>query len=148
MAFCLERIIQKSQSRKNYFQSLLAIDCLGKEVTSYALDGYAEKAYDFASDLIRQLSADLKGIDDILSHRSKKSMAIHSAKTKTREKEHHKTEDLVYMSPVTADLVDTVLNVAKYDCNVIIQGETGVGKEKVLIFSTGTAREKESRASR
>lgn len=36
------------------------------------------------------------------------------------------------MSPVTADLVDTVLNVAKYDCNVIIQGETGVGKEKVL----------------
>ena len=34
------------------------------------------------------------------------------------------------MSPVTADLVDTVLNVAKYDCNVIIQGETGVGKEK------------------
>lgn len=118
--------------RKNYFQSLLAIDCLGKEVTSYALDGYAEKAYDFASDLIRQLSADLKGIDDILSHRSKKSMAIHSAKTKTREKEHHKTEDFVYMSPVTADLVDTVLNVAKYDCNVIIQGETGVGKEKVL----------------
>ena len=116
--------------RKNYFQSLLAIDCLGKEVTSYALDGYAEKAYDFASDLIRQLSADLKGIDDILSHRSKKSMAIHSAKTKTREKEHHKTEDFVYMSPVTADLVDTVLNVAKYDCNVIIQGETGVGKEK------------------
>lgn len=118
--------------RKNYFQSLLAIDCLGKEVTSYALDGYAEQAYDFASDLIRQLSSDLRVIDEILSHRSKKSMAIHSVKKKNREMEPQKIEDFVYMSQVTADLVDTVTNVAKYDCNVIIQGETGVGKEKIL----------------
>lgn len=29
-------------------------------------------------------------------------------------------------------MVEDIMNVAKYDCNVIIQGETGVGKEKVL----------------
>jgi transcriptional regulator with PAS, ATPase and Fis domain len=29
-------------------------------------------------------------------------------------------------------MVEEAINVANYDCNVIIQGETGVGKEKVL----------------
>ena len=118
--------------RKNYFQSLLAIDCLGKEVTSYALDGYAEDAYEFASDLTRQLAKNLKEIDTILSHRSRKTVAISGMKRKKAEKDNNKAEDFVYMDPVTGDLVDTVINVAKYDCNVIIQGETGVGKEKIL----------------
>ncbi len=118
--------------RKNYFQSLLAIDCLGKEVTSYALDGYAEKAYDFAAELTRQLAEKLEEINTILSHRSRRSIALHSARVKNEDREPQKVEDFVYMSPVTADLIDTVMNVAKYDCNVIIQGETGVGKEKIL----------------
>jgi transcriptional regulator with PAS, ATPase and Fis domain len=46
--------------------------------------------------------------------------------------EVNRIEDFVFMSPVTANLVDDALNVAKYDCNVIIQGETGVSKERVL----------------
>ena len=46
--------------------------------------------------------------------------------------EVNRIEDFVFMSPVTANLVDNALNVAKYDCNVVIQGETGVGKERVL----------------
>lgn len=41
-------------------------------------------------------------------------------------------DDFVYQSPVTRSMVDEIMNVARYDCNVIIQGETGVGKEKVL----------------
>lgn len=118
--------------RKNYFQSLLAIDCLGKEVTSYALDGYAEEAYGFALNLTRQLAKNLREIDTILSHRPKKAVAISGMKRKKSEKDTNRVEDFVYMDPVTGDLVDTVINVAKYDCNVIIQGETGVGKEKIL----------------
>lgn len=118
--------------RKNYFQSLLAIDCLGKEVTSYALDGYAQEAYGFALNLTRQLAKNLKEIDTILSHRSKKTVAISGMKRKKSQKDTSKVEDFVYMDPITGDLVDTVINVAKYDCNVIIQGETGVGKEKIL----------------
>lgn len=38
----------------------------------------------------------------------------------------------MFESPVTAAMIDEVLNVARYDCNVILQGETGVGKEKVF----------------
>ena len=41
-------------------------------------------------------------------------------------------------------MVEEVLNVAQYDCNVIIQGETGVGKEKVfnLIHQNSSRRDK------
>jgi transcriptional regulator with PAS, ATPase and Fis domain len=41
-------------------------------------------------------------------------------------------DDFIYMSPVTDELIEESLNVAKYDCNVIIEGETGVGKEKIM----------------
>lgn len=43
-----------------------------------------------------------------------------------------KIDDFIYMSDVTEQMVEEILNVAQYDCNVIIQGETGVGKEKVF----------------
>ena len=43
-----------------------------------------------------------------------------------------KTDDFIFSSTATKALVDEVLNIAQYDCNIILQGETGVGKEKVL----------------
>lgn len=118
--------------KRNYFQSLIAIDCLGKEVTNYALDGYAEGVYGFAIELIKNLEENLSLLNVILSHRPKKKMRQNVAGSMGKILDTQRIEDFIFMSPVTAELVDTVLNVAKYDCNVIIQGETGVGKEKVL----------------
>lgn len=43
-----------------------------------------------------------------------------------------KIDDFIYSSPVTVDMIEKVLNIAQYDCNIVIQGETGVGKEKVF----------------
>ena len=40
-------------------------------------------------------------------------------------------EDFVCESRAMASVLDEILTVAKYDCNVLITGETGVGKEKV-----------------
>lgn len=116
--------------KRTYFQSLLAVDCMGKEVTNYALDGYAEGVYSFAIDLIQKTEENLRMIDDILSHKIKRRGR--STKSLDRGIEVKRIEDFVFMSPVTGDLVDTAINVAQYDCNVIIQGETGVGKEKIL----------------
>ena len=118
--------------KRNYFQSLLAIDCLGKEVVNYALDGYAQGGYDFAIELIKKTEDRLKIIDDVLTHRPKKRLKERTMRNISKGLEVHRIDDFIFMSPVTAELVDTALNVAKYDCNVIIQGETGVGKEKIL----------------
>ncbi len=41
-----------------------------------------------------------------------------------------KADDFVFSSPATENLVNEVLNIADYDCSVILQGETGVGKER------------------
>ena len=40
-------------------------------------------------------------------------------------------EDFVFNSNVMKHVLDEILRVSKYDCNVIIFGDTGVGKEKV-----------------
>ena len=42
---------------------------------------------------------------------------------------HTLMEDLVCESRAMAAVMDEVLTVSKYDCNVFITGETGVGKE-------------------
>ena len=117
--------------KKNLFHSILAVDCMGKEVTIHSLDGYANGVFDFAVELVKKLEKNFKLLDNNYSKRSKKEIKRRSFIEK-KGMEVNRIEDFVFMSPVTANLVDDALNVAKYDCNVIIQGETGVGKERVL----------------
>ena len=65
------------------------------------------------------------------------------------------TEDFVFNSKAMKMVLDEILKVSRYDCNVIIFGETGVGKEKVanliqknrdttvlLLGETGVGKEK------
>ena len=117
--------------KKNLFHSILAVDCIGKEVTIHSLDGYAKGVFDFAVELVKKLEDNFKVLENNYSKHSKKEIKKHSFIEK-KGMEVNRIEDFVFMSPVTANLVDNALNVAKYDCNVVIQGETGVGKERVL----------------
>ena len=117
--------------KKNIFHTILAVDCMGKEVSIHSLDGYASGVFDFAVELVNKLEANFKLIEQTYAKRSKKNIKSKSIAEK-KGMEVNRIEDFVFMSPVTADLVDSALNVAKYDCNVIIQGETGVGKERIL----------------
>ncbi|NCB42561.1 MAG: sigma-54-dependent Fis family transcriptional regulator [Clostridia bacterium] len=41
------------------------------------------------------------------------------------------TDDFICESKAMRDVLGEILSVAKYDCNVLISGDTGVGKEKV-----------------
>ena len=61
----------------------------------------------------------------------KKNFAESGRKERTKTAAR-KIDDYIYMSDITEMMVEEALNVAQYDCNVIIQGETGVGKEKVF----------------
>lgn len=115
--------------KKNVVQSILATDCVGKEVIIYSLDGYASGVYDYAVDLVKKIGNRFQLAERALN-RNKNKIKADEALTKVRKPKF--IEDFIYMSPVTAALVENTLNVAKYDCNVIIQGETGVGKEKIL----------------
>lgn len=143
--------------KNNYGAGLLVADSLGKEVTSYALDGYVKEAHNFAAELIEKVGANLEFLDAIyqrkesiaakrgagatgrsigLAERSGKAQGGMTSKNGAGARilrgNVQQVEDFVFKSPVTAAMIDEVLNVARYDCNVILQGETGVGKEKVF----------------
>lgn len=119
--------------KNNYGAGLLAADSMGKEVTSYALDGYVREAHEFAAELIEKVSDNLEVLDTV--YREKK-LENYDVRILNRQKKSdlavERIDDFVYRSPVTRLMIDEALNVAQYDCSVIIQGETGVGKEKIF----------------
>lgn len=116
-----------------YRHGLLIVDCLGKEVMNYSVDGYSKHAYDFALKLVNDAEEPLSRLDMFYSGKKKTPYkAIRDAFNKERTQTAARQIDgFIYKSKVTAEMIEEVLNVAQYDCNVIIQGETGVGKEKV-----------------
>jgi len=116
----------------NYFQSLIAADCLGKEIASFALDGYSRDACPLATEVTRKSEKNFKTLNGLMSSKPARKMIKHAGMDQNRAGAARRIEDFVFASPVMADVVDMALNVARYDCNVIIQGETGAGKEKVL----------------
>lgn len=119
--------------KNNYSDGILVADSIGKEITPYALDGFVKDAYDFAEELIGQVNSNLEFLDAIFSMKKKKRYEGRSAgRDSAPASVMQRIDDFVYQSPVTRAMVEEALNVAQYDCNVIIQGETGVGKEKVF----------------
>ena len=119
--------------KNNYGAGLLAADSMGKEVTSYALDGYVREAHEFAAELIEKVSSNLEFLDAIYDVKKKQNYDVRILnREKKAELATERIDDFVYRSPVTAAMIDEALNVAQYDCSVIIQGETGVGKEKIF----------------
>ncbi|MBQ9961359.1 MAG: sigma 54-interacting transcriptional regulator [Firmicutes bacterium] len=116
----------------SYSQGLLIADCLGKEVDHYALDGYDNDAYDFAVDFVEKTLPEFKMLDEFASKSDIARFVATEGKRERTQNAAKTIDDFIYMSSVTETMVEEVLNVAQYDCNVIIQGETGVGKEKVF----------------
>ncbi len=129
----------------NYSQALLITESLGKVgVIQYSLDSMYENTYDMVLELMKESEPVLAKLDSYFAgNRNKQSQGSKSgrenAKTAARQ-----IDGFLYMSPVTEEMVADALNIAKYDCNVIIQGETGVGKERIfdLIHQNSTRRSK------
>ncbi len=126
-----------------YNIGLLLADSMGKEIISYTSDGYHGDAYDYGIELLSGCGAYLEKLDEFYKTLNHKRIEM-PAKAKTIDMAAQTIDGFVYMSPKTAAMIDEVLNIAKYDCNVIIQGETGVGKERVfdLIYSNSSRNDK------
>ena len=129
-----------------YNQSLLAADSLGKEIYFYSMDGFRKSTFEFTSELLKDAEPALKRLDDFYrKHSDKSGRPVLEANLGERTKKAAKRIDnFIYESEVTGRMVDEVLNIARYDANVIIQGETGAGKEKVfdLILQNSPRRDK------
>lgn len=116
----------------HYATAQLIAESMGKAITMYAFDQYIEDYPAFTTRMIRSIKPKLEEVNKLYEKTEKQKKASRS-RTKTADVYNAgKEDDFIYQSRVTKAMIDEVMNVAKYDCNVIIQGETGVGKEKVL----------------
>lgn len=116
----------------HYSTAAICAESMGKVITTYAFDQYVEDYPTFTMQTIHALKIKLDEINEIYKKaESENKVSKSRAKTLLLESAG-KVDDFVYKSVVTESMIKDILNIAKYDCNVIIQGETGVGKEKVL----------------
>lgn len=127
-----------------YRHGLLIADCLGKDTTNYGLDGYSRYAYDFAIKLVEKTEPVLQRLDRFYADRKKASYKVQTGFKERTQTAVQQIDGFIYKSKTTADMIEEVLNVAQYECNVIIQGETGVGKEKIcnMIHQNSQRRDK------
>lgn len=116
----------------NYNLVLLFAESLGKNINTISLEEYSVGFPQFTTELLNDIKSDLEIIDQIYNRHS----IISKLPTQITELIRYRTVSMIdgyiYHSQKTKEMLDEILNIALYDCNVIIQGESGVGKEKVL----------------
>ena len=129
----------------NYNIALYITESIARQLEIRCADGYLEEYDEFDIEIVKELAPYLKDSisenveigDEISYPLNKKARFSETSGSRTVL-----TEDFVCESRAMASVLDEVLNVSKYDCNVLIEGETGVGKDKVaaIIHKNSTRR--------
>ncbi len=111
----------------NYSIALYVTEAIPREVEIKCADGFVEAYDDFSIQIIREMAGSLHNFINDPSR--KNPISFH--KNKIYHDTKNMTDDFVCESRAMSIVLDEVLSVSKYDCNVLIIGETGVGKEKI-----------------
>jgi transcriptional regulator with GAF, ATPase, and Fis domain len=118
----------------NYNIALYITEAISRQLDIRCADGYLEAYDSFDLEIVRELTPYIEKaeetaprVQDDPGHHIKRKSRL----TKTSPANPTLMEDFVCESRAMYKVIDEVLTVAKYDCNVLITGETGVGKEKV-----------------
>ena len=116
----------------NFSSVALFSESLGKELKLTSLEEFSEGFAEFNICFVQELKSDIDRIDEIFrSHRLIKQLPMRVSEL-LQDHDIDKIDGFVFGSAKTKKIVQNVINMAAYDCNVIIQGETGTGKEKML----------------
>lgn len=118
----------------NYNIALYITESISRQLDIRCADGYLEAYDDFDIQLVKELMpyvsdavvTDLN-VNDDLSHPIGREERLQMVGGQRQSM----AEDFIYESRAMAGVLDEILTVSNYDCNVLITGETGVGKEKV-----------------
>ncbi|MDO4552877.1 MAG: sigma-54 dependent transcriptional regulator [Bacillota bacterium] len=117
--------------KNSYIQSTLLAECMGKQLESYSLGPYSADYDTFTIELLRSIRPGLERVNRLYETPPHPPQSSGRFKA-TAAYKAGQTAGFIFGSPVSEALVNEALNVAGYDCSVILQGETGTGKEKVL----------------
>jgi TyrR family helix-turn-helix protein len=118
----------------NYNIALYITESISRQLDIRCADGFVE-AYDkFDIEIVKDLAPYIsRAVETSGSFDDDPAYPINRQTRLQEASGQRKTmlEDFVCESRAMASVLDEILTVAKYDCNVLITGETGVGKEKV-----------------
>lgn len=111
----------------NFNIALYVTETLGKNLSINRAEGYMEGYEDFVVDIARELAPFFKGATATMAH--KKNTVIDDENLLKGQR--FLAEDFITESRVMNIVIDEIMNVSKYDCNVMLTGDTGVGKDKI-----------------
>ncbi len=117
-----------SNLTNNYNSALYITESISKEIKILPAEGYREEYDDFDIEIVGELSSYFKTKGAIAKGKQDKEL---TKPTEDRSWQKDLPEEFIVNSPRMGNIIDEVIRVAKYDCNVLITGDTGVGKEKV-----------------
>lgn len=116
----------------NYTMAVLCADYMGKELNVIPIEEYSDEYIEFTLSFLDEYSDDLEELDKILIKSERANQTPLSASDLLTQQKSKNYEDFIYSSDKMQKLLDEVIDIASYDCNVLIMGESGVGKEKIM----------------
>ena len=118
----------------NYNIAVYITESVSRQIDIKCADGYLEEYDEFDIEMVKDLASYLRNavsagvrIEDDLSYPLNKEERLFEVSGYRKAL----ADDFVCESRAMASVLDEILNVSKYDCNVLITGDTGVGKDKV-----------------
>ncbi|MDR1028320.1 MAG: sigma 54-interacting transcriptional regulator, partial [Clostridiales Family XIII bacterium] len=110
----------------------LAAETLGKDVAMYYYRGYVDGLTDFFRRLVAEEDVEALlscGLANDFRYPWMQILDTRKRLITISDGILEDSKDYVFESPKSQELLSTLLKVARFDCNVLITGETGVGKE-------------------
>ncbi len=118
----------------NYNIALYITESISKHLELKCADGYLEKYDEFDIQVVRELAPYIENavtstavFEEDLAYPLVREDRVLSSEGYRRSM----AENFICESRAMAMVLEEILKVSKYDCNVLITGETGVGKDKI-----------------
>lgn len=117
----------------NYNIAVYITESISRQLNLRVAEGYLEQYDEFDIEIVRSMAKALEGATIIQKKVEALSTVVPGATVNPGIMEYTKSmvEDFVCESRAMALVLEETLKVAKYDCNVLITGETGVGKDRI-----------------
>lgn len=110
--------------------ALYITESIARSISIQGAEGYMEGYEQFDMEIVEEIAEYFENASIVPIIRNKREDERVNPYNRSLL-ENTMTEDFVFNSNAMSRVLDEILKVSKYDCNVIIFGETGVGKEKV-----------------
>ena len=119
----------------NYNIALYITEAISREIQIKCADGYEEEYAEFDIEILRDIAPYLGDMVDMDGYNLDANISYSLRKNKRSAKQEvyraSLVDDFICESKAMSMVLEEILSVAKYDCNVLVTGDTGVGKEKV-----------------